>query len=345
MNKLRILSLSALTGLLLTIVSSQTFAQVDKQPGCDYLNFKTPGSYQAGGVQMIKLKEGYKVWTKRFGKSPVKVLLLHGGPAFTHEYMECFESFFPKAGIEFYEYDQLGSYYSDQPDNDSLWILSRFVDEVEQVRKALGLNKDNFYLLGNSWGGLLAMEYAAKYQQNLKGLIICNMVSSFDKYVVYNTKLRNQLRPSLLDSFKVFEEKGDFQNPVYQELVFKEYYNRHICRLPEWPEPVLRSFKHMNQHVYEFMQGPSEFVPGGNLKGWTITDRLKNIYVPTLAVGAKYDTMNPEDMKEISQTVQNGRYLYCPNGSHMAMWDDQEVFMDGVIKFITDVQNGKFPGK
>ncbi|HED06503.1 MAG TPA: alpha/beta fold hydrolase, partial [Ignavibacteria bacterium] len=185
----------------------------------DYLNFKTPGKYQAGGVQMIKLKEGYKVWTKRFGNSPMKVLLLHGGPAFTHEYMEAFESFFPKANIEFFEYDQLGSYYSDQPDNDSLWVLDRFVEEVEQVRKALGLNKDNFFLLGNSWGGILAMEYAAKYQKNLKGLIISNMTSSFAKYVVYNTKLRNQLRPSLLDSLKYYEDKKDFQNPVYLNMV------------------------------------------------------------------------------------------------------------------------------
>ncbi len=308
----------------------------------DYLNFKTPGKYQAGGVQMIKLKEGYKVWTKRFGNSPMKVLLLHGGPAFTHEYMEAFESFFPKANIEFYEYDQLGSHYSDQPDNDSLWVLDRFVDEVEQVRKALGLNKDNFFLLGNSWGGLLAMEYAVKYQENLKGLIISNMTSSFAKYVVYNTKLRNELRPSLLDSLKYYEDKKDFQNPVYLNLVFNEYYKRHILRMEEWPEPVLRSFKHANQHVYEFMQGPSEFVPGGNLKDWTITDRLKNIYVPTLAIGAKYDTMNPEDMKEISELVQNGRYLFCKNGSHLAMWDDQEVYMNGVIKFIKDVNDGNF---
>ena len=110
--------------------------------------------------------------------------------------------------------------------------------------------------------------------------------------------------------------------------------------MTEWPEPVMRSFKHANQHVYEFMQGPSECVPGGNLEGWTITDRLKDIYVPTLAVGAKYDTMNPEDMKEISELVQNGKYLYCPNGSHMAMWDDQEIFMKGVIKFIKDVNKG-----
>ena len=308
----------------------------------NYLNFKTPGTYQAGGVQMIQLKEGYKVWTKRFGNSTMKVLLLHGGPAFTHEYMECFESFFPKANIEFYEYDQLGSYYSDQPNNDSLWVLERFVEEVEQVRKALGMNKDNFFLLGNSWGGMLAMEYAVKYQQNLKGLIICNMTSSFDKYVVYNTKLRNELRPSLLDSLKYYENKKDYQNPVYLNLVFSEYYNKHILRMDEWPEPVMRSFKHANQHVYEFMQGPSEFVPGGNLKNWTVTDRLKNIYVPTLSVGAKYDTMNPEDMKEISQLVQNGKYLFCPNGSHLSMWDDQEIFMNGVIKFIKDVDKGDF---
>ena len=328
--------------IIVLSISIISFSCSEEQDNDDYLNFKTPGKYQAGGVQMIKLKEGYKVWTKRFGNSPMKVLLLHGGPAFTHEYMECFESFFPKANIQFYEYDQLGSYYSDQPNNDSLWVLDRFVDEVEQVRKALGLNKDNFFLLGNSWGGILAMEYAAKYQKNLKGLIICNMTSSFDKYVVYNTKLRNQLRPTLLDSLKYYEDRKEFQNPVYLNMVFNEYYKRHILRMNEWPEPVMRSFKHANQHVYEFMQGPSEFVPGGNLKGWTITGRLKNIYVPTLAVGAKYDTMNPEDMKEISQLVQNGRYLYCPNGSHLAMWDDQEVFMRGVIKFIKDVDNGNF---
>ena len=304
---------------------------------CSYLDFKTPGKVQAGGVQMIKLKEGYKVWTKRFGNSPMKVLLLHGGPAMTHEYMEAFESFFPKANIEFFEYDQLGSYYSDQPDNDSLWVLSRFVDEVEQVRKALGLNKDNFFLLGNSWGGLLAMEYAVKYQQHLKGLIICNMTGSFDSYVVYNTKLRNQLRPSLLDSLSYYEKKKDFHNPKYQQLVFDEYYRKHLCRLPVWPEAVLRSFKHINQHVYEFMQGPSEFVPGGNLQGWTIWDRLPQITVPTLTVGGKYDTMDPKDMKKISELVQNGKFLYCPNGSHLSMWDDQEVFMKGVVDFIKSV--------
>ena len=304
----------------------------------DYLNFKTPGEVQAGGVQMIPLKEGYKVWTKRFGNSPtMKVLLLHGGPAMTHEYMEAFESFFPQANIEFYEYDQLGSKYSDQPDDLSLYNIDRFVEEVEQVRQQLGMNKDNFYLLGNSWGGMLAIEYALKHQDKLKGLIISNMTASFPKYAVYNAKLRAEMRLSLIDSLEVYEKKNDFMNPAYQQLVFDNYYRKHLCRLEEWPEPVSRSLAHVNQKVYEYMQGPSEFVPGGILQNWDRWNNLKQLTVPTLMVGAKYDTMNPEEMKEMSQLVQNGQYLYCPNGSHLAMWDDQKVYMDGVIRFIKEV--------
>lgn len=313
----------------------------DENINSEYFKFKTKDAVQAGGVHMVNLKEGYKVWTRRTGNSNMKVLLLHGGPAATHEYMECFSSFFPEAGIEFYEYDQLGSYYSDQPDDESLWTIERFVEEVEQVRQELGLDKDNFYLLGNSWGGILAMEYALKYQENLKGLIVCNMTASFPKYAAYNAQLRSQLRPSLLDSLKIYEDKDDYMNPVYQELVFNNYYTKHICRLPEWPEPVNRSFAHLNQKVYEYMQGPSEFVPGGILQDWDIWDRLGEISVPTLTVGAKYDTMDPKEMEEMSQLVKNGRYLYCPKGSHFAMYDDQEVFMDGVIDFIQDVHSGE----
>jgi proline iminopeptidase len=307
------------------------------------VDFRTPGEVQSGGVQMIPLREGYKVWTKRFGNSPMKVLLLHGGPALTHEYMECFQSFFPKAGIEFYEYDQLGSYYSDQPEDQSLWTTERFVEEVEQVRKALGLDSSNFYLLGNSWGGLLAMEYALKYQDHLRGLIVANMTADFDRYAAYNAKLRSELPADVLAKLAEYESKGALDDPAYQEMVFREYYGRHICLLPEWPEPVMRSFKHINQPVYAYMQGPSEFVPGGILKGWSVWDRLKEIRVPTLMVGAAHDTMNPAEMEEMSRLVQKGRYLFCPNGSHLAMWDDQQVFMNGVIGFIQDVHQGTFP--
>ncbi|MCB0756500.1 MAG: proline iminopeptidase-family hydrolase, partial [Flavobacteriales bacterium] len=203
----------------------------EPETSCNYNNFKTLGDYQSGGVQMIDLKEGYKVWTKRFGNSPMKVLILHGGPAGTHEYLESFQSFFPQANIEFYEYDQLGSYYSDQPTDMSLYTIERFVEEVEQVRVALGLDSTNFVLLGQSWGGILAMEYALRYQQNMKGLIVSNMTADFHKYAAYNNKLREQLRPSLVDTLQMYEDASDYSNPVYLELVEKEFYAKHICRI------------------------------------------------------------------------------------------------------------------
>jgi proline iminopeptidase len=236
----------------------------------------------------------------------------------------------------------LGSYYSDQPNNDDLWKTERFVEEVEQVRKALGMNKDNFYLLGNSWGGILAMEYALKYQDNMKAVIISNMMASIPDYEKYNMVLRGQMRKTLVDSLENYEKKGDLKNPIYVDLVTKEYYNQHICRLPEWPDPVNRAFKHLNEHVYVLMQGPSEFKVGGRLLTWDRKADLKNIKIPTLAIGAQYDTMDPEAMEDISKAVQKGRFLYCPNGSHLCFWDDQKVYFKGVNQFIHDVDGGKF---
>jgi proline iminopeptidase len=212
------------------------------------------------------------------------------------------------------EYDQLGSYYSDQPTDSSLWTTDRFVEEVEQVRKALGLNKDNFYLLGNSWGGLLAMEYALKYQQNLKGLIVCNMMASIPAYEQYNLKLRSQMRTSLVDSLIAYENKGAYEDSTYQTLVFNEYYKQHLCRLADWPDPLWRAFKHVNQQIYVMMQGPSEFKTGGRLLHWDRSKDLPQITVPTLMVGAHYDTMDPDYMKWMSTQVKQGRYLYCPEG-------------------------------
>ena len=332
-------------GLALALVLSNCTSPNASAPdiACGYNDFSTPTEVQMGGVQMIDLKEGYKVWTKRHGNSPMKVLILHGGPAGTHEYLENFQSFFPQANIEFYEYDQLGSYYSDQPDDISLWTIERFVEEVEQVRQALGLNKDNFYLLGQSWGGILAMEYALKYQENIRGLIVSNMTADFHKYAAYNNHLRSQLRPSLIDTLDMYEKAEDYSNETYLRLVEEEFYSKHICRIYPFPEPVARSFSHFNGPVYSYMQGPSEFVPGGILKDWSVWDQLEDIKVPTLMIGAAYDSMNPKEMEEMSTLVQQGRYLHCPNGSHLCMWDDQKVYHEGVIDFIYDVQNQVFP--
>lgn len=326
--------------LLVLFITTLLFSCQQKQTTLAEYFAQSDTGVQVAGIKMIPINTPvgtFKVWTKTIGNNPrIKVLLLHGGPAMTHEYMEAFESYFPKEGFELIEYDQLGSYYSDQPTDSSLWTTERFVEEVEQVRKALGLTKDNFYILGNSWGGILGMEYALKYQENMKGLIICNMMASIPDYEKYNGTLRAQMRPSLIDSLQAYESKGLFKDPVYQELVFKEYYNQHLCRLPELPDPVARAFKHINETIYVMMQGPSEFKVGGRLLTWDRKADLPKITVPTLTVGAKYDTMDPAHMEWMSKQVKNGKYLYCPKGSHLAMWDDQKVFMEGVIKFIKE---------
>ena len=151
--------------------------------------FPAPEGLQSGGVELVPVhtpKGDFKVWTKRFGVNPrIRVLLLHGGPGATHEYFESFEGFLPAEGIEFIYYDQLGSGNSDRPGDPDLWTIERFVDEVEQVRLALGLDRDAFFLLGNSWGAMLAVEYALLHGEHLKGLVISNMMMSMPAYVRY----------------------------------------------------------------------------------------------------------------------------------------------------------------
>jgi proline iminopeptidase len=296
-------------------------------------------------IPITTSKGSFNVWTKRIGNNPrIKVLLLHGGPGFTHEYLEAVDSYFPGAGIEYYHYDQLGSYYSDQPDDPDLWELPRFVDEVEQVRKALGLGPDNFYLLGNSWGGLLAIEYALAHPEHLKGLIISNMVSSIPAYNDYaKTVLMPEMDPTVLSEIQHLEATGDTANPRYMELLMPHHYQKHILRMPpeNWPEPVLRTFKHMNPKVYVPMQGPSELGAGGKLVNWDRSGDLSKIAVPALIIGARYDTMDPKHMEWMAAQIPNARYLYCPNGSHLAMYDDQKIWFDGVIDFIHDVDRNE----
>lgn len=306
----------------------------------------------AGGIKMIPIQTPsgeFKVWTKRIGNNPtVKVLLLHGGPGATHEYFECFDSFFPVEGFEYYYYDQLGSYYSERPKDPKLWEISRFVEEVEQVRKALKLDKSNFILFGQSWGGILAVEYALKYQENLKGLIISNMMMNGPAYGRYAEEvLGPQLDPKVLAEIKELEAKEDYDNPRYMDLLKSNYYTKYLIRMPvdQWPEPISRMFNHLNEDIYVKMNGPSEFGVRGTLEKWDRTSDLPKIKVPTLVIGATYDTMDPEHMRWVSNQVQQGKFLLCPNGSHLALYDDQETFFEGLVQFIKDVDQGTFSPK
>ncbi|MDP9184386.1 MAG: proline iminopeptidase-family hydrolase, partial [Actinomycetota bacterium] len=256
-----------------------------------------PRDVLSGGSRMVSIETPsgtFRVWTKRVGTNPdVKVLLLHGGPGSSDELYESFDVWFPGAGIEYYYYDQLGSFRSDQPDDPSLWDLARFVDEVEQVRQALHLDTSNFVLLGQSWGGLLAMEYALHHQQHLKGLVISNMMSSARLYNSYATDvLMPTMDQDILDEIKRFEAAGTTDDPRYEQLLMEHHYMLHVCRMPleDWPDPVLRGIAHINPAIYVPMQGPSELGLSGTLEDWDRSGDLKDIDVPTLVIGATHDT-------------------------------------------------------
>jgi proline-specific peptidase len=218
-------------------------------PVSTYLDYSGRDDVLGGGARKIPVSTPtgtYRVWVKRIGNNPrLRVLLLHGGPGATHEYLEACDSFLPAAGIEYYYYDQLGSGFSDQPDQPSLWELDRFVDEVEQVRRALGLEQDSFVLYGQSWGGMLAMEYALTYQQHLRGLVISNMMASVPAYNEYAERvLMPRMDQAALAEIKQFEADGDIEHPRYMDLLMEQHYVHHVLRMPpeDWPDPVQRGF-------------------------------------------------------------------------------------------------------
>lgn len=310
-------------------------------PPASYFDNSGHADAWAGGARLIPIhtpKGDFNVWVKRVGNNPkLKVLLLHGGPAVPHDYLEAMDSFLPGAGIEYYYYDQLGAGNSDQPKDDELWTLDRFVDEVDQVRAALNLTRDDFCLYGQSWGGLLAMEYALKHQDRLKCLVISNMMASIPAYNAYaKTTLMPQLKPEDLATVEKLEAEHKTDDPRYMGILVPQFYEKHFLRRPaaEWPEPVNRAFARQNEHIYTLMQGPSELGASGRLVDWDRFDALKTIKVPTLVIGAKYDTMDPAYMEKMAKQLPNGEYAYMPDGSHLAMYDDQQRYFAALVGFL-----------
>lgn len=342
-------TIALLSGCLLLLPSCTHHTTSMDMSWVHYLNSTGRDDALTGGVKMIPIeteKGTFRVWTKRRGNNPrIKLLLLHGGPGATHELFEGFDTFLPLAQVEYYFYDQLGSHYSDQPQEPDLWELPRFVEEVEQVRTALGLDRDNFYLYGQSWGGLLAIEYALAYPEHLKGLIISNMMASIPAYNDYaENVLMASIDPAAFAEIKALEAEKKYDDPRYMELLIKHHYVDHVLRLPEdeWPDPVLRTFKHLNPDIYIPLQGPSELGASGKLLHWDRTGDLGRIEIPTLVIGARHDTMDPAHMRWMAGAVQNGRYVECPEGSHLSQFDDPVPYFQGLIRFLQDVDQGRF---
>jgi len=294
---------------------------------------------KTGGSKVIEVDGKYHVWTDRVGTGAVKMLTLHGGPGFTHDYLECFEDFLPQHGISFYYYDQLGSGSSDRPDDVKLWTVDRFRGEVEQVRKGLGLDK--FYLYGHSWGGMLGIEYALEHQDHLKALIISDMTAGIPEYEAYAQKLLGELSEDDRKTLEKYAAAGNFEAPEYQEIMFGKVYAAHLIRINPWPEPVDRAFKKFNAQVYNTMQGPNEFVISGNFKSWSRWADLPKIKVPTLIIAGGKGTMNPSDIRRMGRLIPRSRVVIT-EGSHLSMYDDQERYFRELVRFIKDVEAGRF---
>lgn len=294
---------------------------------------------KTGGVRFIRLESGHQIWTKKVGSGPVKVLLLHDGPGLSHDYLQCFEDFIQGTGIEIYYYDQLGCGNSDNPADTGLWHISRFCDEVEEVRKALSL--DQFYLFGHGWGGMLALEYLTRHQENLKGAIISNAAAGLNP--IYRKSLLQQYLPApefqKLDSIS---KKLDFNAPLYNQILYSRYFNQTYCRLKPWPAPVLTSLAKSNHQQYRQMVGEDVFSYRGNLASWQRWDTLTTLSVPALIIGGLKDEVDPADVKELGRKMPNSRTILCERGSKMSMFDDQVRYFRELIRFLKESEEGSF---
>jgi len=335
----RTLWIAASAGLLITAGCNRP-QQDQAGPLASYYDNKAHPDAWSGGARKITIstpKGPHLVWIKRVGNNPnLKLLLLTGGPGFSHDYLEVMDSFLPAEGVEYYHYDQLETGESDKPNDPDLWTLPRYVDEVDQVRKAIGGTKDNFCVLGHSWGGLLAIEYALAHQDQLKCLVISNMMASIPAYNAYADKvLKPQMNQAALKEILAMEAAGQTEQPRYMELLMPNWYEQHILTRPgaDWPEPLTRDFPKMNRRFYATMQGPSEMGASGRLVNWDRFADLKRITVPMLVISGKYDTMDPAYMAQMANQLPHGE-LAATNGGHMDMYDDQPTYFAKLIAFL-----------
>lgn len=298
------------------------------------------------GTKIITLDNGYHLWTNTQGEGDIHLLALHGGPGGNHEYWEDAAEQLKKQGlnVQVTMYDQLGSLYSDQPDFSDPEIAKKyltyeyFLDEVDEVREKLGL--DNFYLIGQSWGGLLVQEYAVKYGQHLKGSIISSMVDEIDEYVDRVNELREKtLSPEAVAFMKECEAKNDYSNPKYQECVQvmnEQYVDR------KQPSKLYHLKDLGGTAVYNVFQGDNEFVITGKLKDWHFRDQLKNIKVPTLITFGEHETMPIETAKTMNSLIPNSQLVTTPDGGHHHMVDNPDVYYKHLADFIRNVENNTF---
>ncbi len=282
--------------------------------------------------------DGHRVWYRRVGEGGVPLLLLHGGPRSGHDYLE------PLAGLARYRavifYDQLGCGRSDQPDDRSLWRIERFVREVDTVRAALGL--DRVHILGQSWGGWLAIEYMLSAPQGVAGLVLASTSASIPQFVDEAWRLIGEMPDAISEAIRHHEAAGEYDHPDFEAAV-DAFYKRHLCRLDPWPDALLRSDKNVEtgsggHTVYNTINGPTEFTVIGNLKDWDRIDRLGEITAPTLITVGRYDEITPACAETIRQGIAGSRVVVFENSAHCAHLEETEAYLATVEAFLADVE-------
>lgn len=273
---------------------------------------------------------GGRVWYRSVGEGGgTPLLCLHGGPGFTHYYLEPLEALADRRRVIFY--DQLGCGRSDRPADLSLWTVDRFVEELAQVRAALGLDRLN--LFGSSWGGMLAMQYVLDRQPELESLILCGSPASMIRWVEDCTELLAAEPDEVRRTIREHEEAGFTGCPEYQAAILG-FYREHVCRMSPWPAGLERSFAEAGYDVYTTMNGPSEFTVTGTLKTWTVMDRLGEITVPTLLVGGRYDECTPGHMEEMHRRIPGSQLATIEDASHLCFAEQPEKFNELVNAFL-----------
>ncbi|ACV59526.1 proline iminopeptidase-family hydrolase [Alicyclobacillus acidocaldarius] len=261
----------------------------------------------------------------------VPLLCVHGGPGMPHDYLEPLTQLCQDRPIVFY--DQLGCGASDPIEDVSKLTVSHFVQELEVVRRELGLQK--FHLLGHSWGGWLALQYVVDYKPRIRSLSICGSPASSEEFVLGCDELKCQLPGWMQDAILECEHQEDFRDPSYVAAT-NEFYRRHFCRLEPWPEPVKRSMDNLNLDIYLHMWGPSEFGPvTGVLRDWSIEGRLAEISVPSFIACGVWDEARPKYMSKFCANLSGPvEFHIFENSSHLPFWEDRDAFHRALRAFL-----------
>ena len=279
----------------------------------------------------------YQVWGAEDAPGKFPLLCLHGGPGAAHDYLEAIAAL-TTTGRRVIFYDQLGCANSGIPESrPELWTVGLYVEEVDVVRQALGLERT--HLLGQSWGGMLGMEYALTQPQGIVSLTIASSPCSMALWLEEANRLREELPAEVQRTLLAHEAAGTTDSPEY-EAAMTVFYQRHVCRVDPMPEPVQRSFAKLaaNPEVYHTMNGPSEFHVVGTLKTWDVCDRLGEITIPTLVTSGRFDEATLLIAETVTRGIPGAQWVVFEESSHMAHAEQPEAYIEVLDAFLGQVE-------